>query len=143
MADTVKILAPGAGTRRSFLRQGFGWLILSAMAYPLFRFLGFRLPRKPVQVRIEKDLGLRGFTMEHDFILFAGQDGGAWAVSRRCTHLGCTLAFDEAARKLVCPCHQSQFDTHGKRLAGPAKRDLAVYAVAKAPEGSKGYIVTI
>lgn len=128
--------------RRFLLRQGLGWLLLAALAYPLFRFLGFRLPRKPVQVRVDKDLGLRGFAMEHDFILFRGPDT-AWAVSRRCTHLGCTLSFDEAAGQLVCPCHNSRFDTTGKRLAGPAQRDLPVYAVEKAPEGSKGYVVTL
>lgn len=142
MLEKIKVGEQEAGTRRRFLRRGFGWLILSAMSYPLFRFLGFRLPKKPVQFRIEKDLGLRGFVLEHDFILFVNQDG-AWAVSRRCTHLGCTLAYDEAARKLVCPCHHSQFDTLGKRLAGPAQRSLAVYPVEKAPAGSKGYIVTI
>ena len=125
------------------MRQGLGWLILLPMAYPLFRFLNFRLPRKPVQIKVDQDLGLRGFALEHDFILFRGQDDKAWAVSRRCTHLGCTLAYDEAARQLVCPCHHSQFDIFGKRLAGPAQRNLAVYPVAKAPAGSKGYIVTI
>lgn len=142
MPEKVKSGEQETGSRRRFLRRGFGWLILSAMSYPLLRFLGFRLPKKPVQVRIEKDLGLRGFALERDFVLFANQDG-AWAVSRRCTHLGCTLSYDEAARQLVCPCHHSQFDTSGKRLAGPAQRNLAVYPVEKAPEGAKGYIVTI
>lgn len=143
MPEKTTNFEQGTGTRRRFLRQGFGWLLLGAMGYPLFRFLGFRLPKKPVQVRIDKDLGLRGFALERDFILFVDQEGGAWAVSRRCTHLGCTLAFDEGARKLVCPCHHSQFDTSGQRLAGPAQRNLTVYPVAKAPAGSKGYIVTI
>lgn len=129
--------------RRRFLGQGLGWLILWAMAYPLFRFLNFRLPRKPVQVKVDQNLGLRGFALEQAFILFRGKDDKVWAVSRRCTHLGCTLAYDEAAGRLVCPCHNSQFSTHGKRLAGPAQRDLPVYPVAKALAGSKGYIVTI
>lgn len=142
MLEKVRDSVQEAGSRRRFLRRGFGWLILGAMAYPLFRFLGFRVPKKPVHVRIEKELGLRGFALERDFILFVDQDG-AWAVSRRCTHLGCTLAFDEAARQLVCPCHHSKFDMSGKRLAGPAQRSLAVYPVEKAPEGGKGYIVTL
>lgn len=143
MPEQARTIEQRAGTRRRFLRQGFGWLIASAMAYPLFRFLNFRLPKKPLQVRIEKDLGFRGFALERDFILFVDKEGAAWAVSRRCTHLGCTLAFDEGSRQLVCPCHHSQFDTSGKRLAGPAQRNLAVYPVAKAPAGGKGYIVTI
>ena len=131
--------------RRRFLGHGLGWLLLAAMSYPLFRFLGFRMPQKPVQVRVDRDLGLRNFLMEQAFILFRDpvQQEKVWAVSRRCTHLGCTLAYDEAAKRLVCPCHNSQFDPTGKRLAGPAQRDLAVYPVAKAPEGSKGYVVTL
>ncbi|MBA3014215.1 MAG: Rieske (2Fe-2S) protein [Proteobacteria bacterium] len=131
-----------ATSRRRFLRQGLGWLILTAMTYPLFRFLNFRLPKKPIQIKIDKDLSLRGFAIERDFILFRGEDT-AWAVSRRCTHLGCTLSYDETAHQLVCPCHHSRFDTEGKRLAGPAQRDLSIYPVEKAPEGSKGYIVTL
>ena len=142
MLEKVNTGEHETGTRRRFIRRGFGWLILGAMGYPLFRFLGFRLPKNPVQVRMEQDLGLRGFAVHHDFILFANQDE-AWAVSRRCTHLGCTLAYDEASRELVCPCHHSQFDTSGKRLAGPAQRNLAVYPVSKAPAGGKGYIVTL
>lgn len=142
MSKKGNITAQEGGPRRKFLRQGFGWLILSALAYPLFRFLAFRLPKKPVRIRVDKELGLRGFALERDFILFVTQES-AWAVSRRCTHLGCTLAYDEAARHLVCPCHHSQFDTSGKRLAGPAKRDLPVYQVDKAPAGGKGYIVTL
>lgn len=131
-----------APSRRLFLRQSMGWLILAAMGYPLLRFLNFRLPKKPIQVKVDQDLGLRGFAIEHDFILFRGQET-AWAVSRRCTHLGCTLSFDESAGQLVCPCHHSRFDIKGKRLAGPAKRDLTIYPATKAPEGSKGYIVTL
>jgi len=134
---------PGATTsRRLLLRRGLGWVVMAAIGYPLFRFLGFHLPKKPVQVKIEHDLGLRGFALEHDFILFVDQDQ-AWAVSRRCTHLGCTLSYDETARQLVCPCHHSQFNQQGQRLAGPAKRDLTVYPVDKAPPGSHGYVVTL
>lgn len=117
-------------------------MILAALTYPLFRFLNFRLPKKPVRVKVDKDLGLRGFAMEHDFILFHSEDT-TWAVSRRCTHLGCTLSYDETAGQLVCPCHHSHFNAKGKRLAGPAQRDLTIYPVEKAPEGSTGYIVTL
>ena len=81
-------ITPQPPSRRRFLGQGLGWLILWAMAYPLFRFLNFRLPRKPVQVKVDQDLGLRGFALEQAFILFRGKDDKAWAVSRRCTHLG-------------------------------------------------------
>ena len=44
-------------------------------------------------------------------------DGGTIsAVSGVCTHLGCKLQPDDAARKLNCPCHQTAFSWSGKVL---------------------------
>jgi menaquinol-cytochrome c reductase iron-sulfur subunit len=64
--------------------------------------------------------------------------GAAWlrrtgdtvtALSGTCPHLGCAIALahqpDPAKpQQFACPCHDSAFDATGKRLAGPAKRDL-------------------
>ena len=133
---------PAPRSRRWLLRRGLSWLVLGAALYPVFRFLSFAVPKKPVRVKVDTDPGLRGFVMEPTFILFHRQ-GKTWAVSRRCTHLGCTLSYNEAIDQLVCPCHQSHFSTTGQRLAGPAQRHLAVYQVEPAPDGGQGYIVTI
>ena len=48
----------------------------------------------------------------------------AHAVSARCTHLGCLVAFNEAETAWECPCHGSRFDIAGKVLQGPARRPL-------------------
>jgi cytochrome b6-f complex iron-sulfur subunit len=45
-----------------------------------------------------------------------------------CTHMGCTLRFDEEHSVFNCPCHKSRFDIDGVRLRGPAKRDLDTIA---------------
>lgn len=45
-------------------------------------------------------------------------DGGFYAMSLVCTHLGCTVTVTEDS--LSCPCHGSRFDRHGKVLKGPA-----------------------
>lgn len=42
----------------------------------------------------------------------------------QCTHLGCTLRWDDVAQVLACPCHGSRFDDAGRVLEGPAKRSL-------------------
>ncbi|GAA3786453.1 FAD-dependent oxidoreductase [Streptomyces phyllanthi] len=52
-------------------------------------------------------------------------DGGnLHAVSARCTHLGCLVAFNSAERAWECPCHGSRFDIDGKVVEGPATRPL-------------------
>ena len=42
--------------------------------------------------------------------------------SNRCTHVGCPA--QTSAIGFACPCHGSQFDQRGARIAGPAPRPL-------------------
>jgi len=132
--------------RRQVLAAGWRWLwlaVTAALLYPLFRFLGFKVPRKPRRVEVHKSLKVTGFIIEHEFIIFDGPQG-PWAVSRKCTHLGCRLNYRENEHLLLCPCHQSRFSVHGKRLHGPAERNLPAYAVVPLHEGEdKGYVVTL
>jgi nitrite reductase/ring-hydroxylating ferredoxin subunit len=48
--------------------------------------------------------------------------GAFLALSRVCPHMGCIVNFE--ARRLVCPCHGSEFSTTGKLEHGPATRGL-------------------
>ena len=42
-----------------------------------------------------------------------------------CTHLGCIpLAHQGELRRLVLPCHGSQYDTSGRIRKGPAPKNL-------------------
>ncbi|WP_030380246.1 MULTISPECIES: FAD-dependent oxidoreductase [unclassified Streptomyces] len=50
--------------------------------------------------------------------------GALHAVSARCTHLGCLVAFNRAERAWECPCHGSRFDPDGAVVQGPALRPL-------------------
>jgi Rieske Fe-S protein len=49
-----------------------------------------------------------------DFVIF----------SSICPHLGCRFNWDTGANRFICPCHGSQFDNEGAKLAGPAPRGL-------------------
>jgi len=51
---------------------------------------------------------------------------GVFAYSAICTHLGCSVAYKSATKKLICPCHAAQFDpfANAKVVAGPAERAL-------------------
>ena len=51
-------------------------------------------------------------------------DGKVHAVSARCTHLGCILAWNDAERSWDCPCHASRFAADGSVLQGPAVHPL-------------------
>lgn len=45
-------------------------------------------------------------------------------LSAVCTHLGCTLPWNEKEQKFICPCHLGTFAADGKLLGGPPPRDM-------------------
>lgn len=63
------------------------------------------------------------------FYLVRLADGGFLALHRQCTHLGCSVPWDEAAGRFACPCHASLFDLRGDVLAPPAPRPLDLFAI--------------
>jgi cytochrome b6-f complex iron-sulfur subunit len=63
------------------------------------------------------------------FYLCCLKDGGFLAVSRQCTHLGCTVPWDEEKGQFICPCHASAYDIHGDVVSPPAPRALDIYPV--------------
>ncbi len=82
-------------------------------------FAGDRLKRgeltelAPGEGRIVRD-GLGQTAVSRD------EKGSVHAVSARCTHLGCIVAWNGAERSWDCPCHASRFAPDGSVLQGPA-----------------------
>ncbi len=66
---------------------------------------------------------------EGRFYLARLEDGGLLALSRECTHLGCTVPWVSDEGRFVCPCHASVFDIRGEVLSPPAPRPLDIYPV--------------
>lgn len=56
-------------------------------------------------------------------------DGGFLALYQRCTHLGCSVPWDQEAGQFVCPCHSSSFSVEGEVLNPPAPRPLDLFAI--------------
>jgi len=56
-------------------------------------------------------------------------DSGFLAVYHRCTHLGCTVPWDQTEQKFICPCHSSKFDLQGSVENPPAARPLDLFPV--------------
>ena len=63
------------------------------------------------------------------FFLARLEDGGFIAVSLRCTHLGCSINWEENKRRFICPCHASAFNIEGEVLNPPAPKALDYYPV--------------
>jgi nitrite reductase/ring-hydroxylating ferredoxin subunit len=62
-------------------------------------------------------------------LVMRGEGDQVRAVSLKCTHLGCTVGWNEAERTLDCPCHGSRFKEDGEVMKGPAKKALTGYPV--------------
>lgn len=52
-----------------------------------------------------------------------------YALSGRCTHLGCTPAWLSSDQKFKCPCHGSGFRMNGINFEGPAPRALERFEI--------------
>ena len=71
-----------------------------------------------------------------------GQEDFGWqdyvAYSKICTHAGCPASlYEQQTGRLLCPCHQSQFDVlqDAKPVFGPAGRPLPKLAITVDDEG--------
>jgi Rieske Fe-S protein len=60
------------------------------------------------------------------------------AYSMICTHLGCTVQWQEAPKEFYCPCHDGRFDQFGEVLAGPPPVPLE-----QIPVSVEGDLVTV
>lgn len=62
------------------------------------------------------------------------RDGGLFAISTICTHLGCIVKRVEDGG-FVCPCHGSVFAANGDVISGPAPAALQWMKMSLAPDG--------
>lgn len=51
------------------------------------------------------------------------------AFSAICTHLNCTVQYDENASVIWCACHNGKYDLNGQVISGPPPRPLEAYQV--------------
>lgn len=122
-------------------RRCVSLLGLLTLFYPVLQFTGYKIPKKPILISIDKPVSGSGFLITTRFILF-DREAKCWALPRKCTHLGCRLNYHEEKDILECPCHQSQFHAEtGEVLKGPAKKPLSFLPVEKRTE-NPGYVVT-
>lgn len=63
------------------------------------------------------------------FYLARLSDGGFIALSLRCTHLGCSINWEEDKNRFICPCHSSAFRIDGEVQNPPAPSALDYFPV--------------
>jgi cytochrome b6-f complex iron-sulfur subunit len=140
--DSQKINPPAVNSsRRNFLNTL--WVILGVLGFAevVALVLGFFQPQKTVE-KAGDSLGiveagsvdkfsLNSVTafVRGRFYLARLEDGGFLALSRKCTHLGCTVPWSAKEMKFMCPCHASVYDIRGEVVSAPAPRPLDLYHV--------------
>ncbi|MBI4910739.1 MAG: Rieske (2Fe-2S) protein [Acidobacteria bacterium] len=51
------------------------------------------------------------------------------AFSAVCTHLNCTVQYQESSSQIWCACHNGVYDLNGRVVSGPPPKPLEEYAV--------------
>jgi cytochrome b6-f complex iron-sulfur subunit len=128
-------------TRRSFLN--ILWIILGGVALAEFVAVAFAFLRPHKSKAREENAdsiitagavarfrpnSVTAF-VRGKFYLVRLEDGGFLALSRTCTHLGCSVPWIEKEMKFACPCHSSAFDITGNVIDAPAPRALDIYPI--------------
>lgn len=135
-------LEPEPMPRRDFLGLSAVWSAVITLLFGLFG--AARLPRAAVvpvasrkfKVAVPDNLapGEALTPPGRSVAIYRDAEGGIYAISRICTHLGCVVKVE--ATGFGCPCHGSRFKGDGSVEKGPAPKGLPWLAVAKAGAGS-------
>lgn len=127
--------------RRQFLNRLWAFLGLAAVAEFGWLGLSFMNSRKVRNLPAKTESIVTAGAIEKftpatvtaiplgQFYLACLADGSFLALSRTCTHLGCSVPWDEAKNQFVCPCHGSTFSMSGEVLTAPAPRPLDTFPV--------------
>lgn len=83
--------------------------------------------RTTTQVLTELEPGEGGVVKvgERKLAVYRAPDGEIVALSSKCTHLGCQVAWNATETCWDCPCHGSRFAPTGEVINGPATTPLA------------------
>lgn len=111
------------------------------LSYPVLAFISFK------KSTIRKVVFKKGEVLEgivyRDGVFLEHVKGRYRALSARCTHLGCTVNYDPVSKQFRCPCHGSRYDFSGRRLAGPARKNLRRLPVRQKAGGELVVTVTL
>jgi len=118
------------------LGGGFTASILS-FVYPAIRFLN---PPKMTEASVNEAPGGKSSDLKPNTakiikfgsspVLLMRLSDSEWkAYSAVCTHLNCTVQFNEAKRMIWCACHNGYYDLNGHVASCPPPKSLTEYVV--------------
>ncbi|MBI4354523.1 MAG: Rieske (2Fe-2S) protein [Candidatus Omnitrophica bacterium] len=127
-------------TRRAFLRsllKGGVLALLGATLYPILRYLypvkGAESVVTSVAAAKVDELAVNTAKIfrfgNRPGMLVHTPQGELKAFSAVCTHLNCTVQYDEDASVIWCACHNGKFDLNGQVISGPPPKPLESYQV--------------
>lgn len=128
-------------SRRNFLKRvwtGLGVLAVVEFAAVIFGFLfsgngnkNVYIPKQMVEAGSVNSFKPNSVTPFRGgrFYLTRLEDGGFIAISLRCTHLGCSIEWEDEKKRFICPCHSSAFAMNGDVENPPAPKALDYYPI--------------
>ena len=138
---TKKIPVEKSENRRAFLNKLWkGLAILASLEFSAVIF-GFLFsgkgekksytPKRLIEAGPVNSFAVNSVTVFRGgrFYLTRLKDGGFIALSIRCTHLGCSVEWEEEKKRFICPCHSSAFEMNGDVQNPPAPKALDYYPI--------------
>ena len=127
-------------SRRDFLKYILGGSIIAWLAAVLYPVLAYLKPPKQGEVAVTSVKAGKVTTFAKDsgtiirfgnkpVILVRTSGGELRAFSATCTHLNCTVQYQETRHQIWCACHNGFYDLNGRVVSGPPPRPLDEYAV--------------
>jgi cytochrome b6-f complex iron-sulfur subunit len=129
-----------ADSRRRLIQGLLGGGFLASLAsflYPVIRYMN--PPAIPEASVNEANVGkVADFAVNSGKIVRFGskpvlvirRSENEWrAFAGVCTHLNCTVQYEQARHQIWCACHNGFYDLNGKVVSGPPPRPLEEYQV--------------
>lgn len=83
-------------------------------------------------------LNQNGGSVYSNGVIVANINGTFVALAQACTHMGCSINYNQSGTNFVCPCHNGIYSTNGSVVSGPPPAPLKKYTISK-----NGTILTI
>ena len=127
-------------SRRTFLGyvlKGGVLALFGAAVYPIVRYL---YPPRGVESSVSSVVAAKAGELSTNAakifrfgnrpgILINTPQGQLKAFSAVCTHLNCTVQYDDESSVIWCVCHNGKYDLGGQVISGPPPRPLEAYQV--------------